>query len=404
MSQTNTTLTTADSGPLVQPGSTRRLDYIDGMRAAACLAVFAHHCWMFSGQPEWRIPLPHGHSVNLLRLCQFGNTGVHLFLLLSGYCLFRSFARPGGMDRFKVGGFARQRAWRILPGYYAACLLFLFLPVLLRPVSGWTVNGFHFAPQPGPVSVLLHILLLHGFYAPALYDLNGAFWSLSLEWQFYFTFPLLAWAFHRQGPWLTLAVVGGVNLLYRYAVARWLLSGDSTANWTWCSIFAGRWLEFGLGMLAAWQAARQPAGKMPGREVIALGAVALGCALAGGAAVAFSPLSDIFWGLAYYCLLRVTLRTGTTAQRLFALRPLVWIGTISYSIYLLHMPLLGVIWDVMPHSGKGQVNITVLATLGLLLVLPLSAFNYRVFERPFLGRGRTPRGAPELAVVGANPS
>jgi peptidoglycan/LPS O-acetylase OafA/YrhL len=272
---------------------------------------------------------------------------------------------------------------------------------MLTPLGRWTGHAYTIPPFPTPFSLALHAFLLHGFYAPAIYDINGVFWSLSLEWQFYFTFPLLAWSFHRNGPWFTVAAVAAVNLAYRIVVWRYLLTADTTANWTWCSVFVGRWLEFALGMLAAWQSVRQSATLKIGRRVPAYGLTAIAFALIGSNVAAFSPLSDIPWGLCYYCVLRAALLPRSAPQRLLSGSLLVWIGVISYSIYLLHMPILGMLAPLVPQNAGGHGSILAIAGFGLLIVLPLARIFFRLFEQPFLKRGRAPRPSTELAAASA---
>ena len=72
-----------------------RIDYIDGLRGLAFMLVVFHHCFLQTGEPVLKIRALHG--VNPLRVFQFGNTGVHLFLVLSGFCLANSFASAGGL-------------------------------------------------------------------------------------------------------------------------------------------------------------------------------------------------------------------------------------------------------------------------------------------------------------------
>ena len=371
--------------PAPAPETVTRLLHIDGLRACACLAVFFHHCWMNANQPQLRLDLL-GKHVNILRLCMFGNTGVHLFLLLSGFCLFYSFAGPGGLAKFHLANFARKRCWRILPAYYAACVVCLLLPFALGYFNSHAGSHFYISPFPGAASLALHAILLHGLYAPALYGINGVFWSLSLEWQFYFTFPLLAWLFHKKGPWFVIGLVGCANLLYRVIVYRYFLTPDPTWNWTLCSVFIGRWLEFCLGMLAAWQlrqSSHESRSRVPSGVFIAAGIL---FALAGAKAPTFSPFNDIFWGCFYYCILRASFVQVSALRRVLSLKPLVWLGGISYSFYLLHMPILSIIAALLAHRMGQNAIMGLLVALGLVITGAAAFAFYKTFEEPYFNR------------------
>jgi peptidoglycan/LPS O-acetylase OafA/YrhL len=390
-------LKTGNASP---PASASRLDHIDGLRAMACLAVFLHHCWMSSGEPQWRLM---GGRVNILRLCQFGNTGVHLFLLLSGFCLFYTFARPGGLEKLDLKKFAQKRAWRILPAYYATCLLCLVLPFVLNSTFTKAETSAIQTHVPGAASLLLHATLLHGFYAPALYDLNGSFWSLSLEWQFYFTFPFLVWLFHKKGAAATVLAVGAVNLIYRILVFRYFLTKDTTFNWTICSLFMGRWLEFTLGMLAAWQLARATPLRRPARRPVSLFCLFIGAALVSGVAgsqmPAFSPLNDILWGICYFFILKAALLTSSPLKRLLCISPLVHLGAISYSVYLLHIPALQIVGRLSMVLTGHNPGMMLYVGAGGLLTLAAALPMYRLFERPFMGKVKTGKIQTDIAVV-----
>ena len=175
----------------------RRLIGLDGMRGLAALAVVFHHCYLlaFPGYPKmagpwWAAWLTYGHFA------------VVIFIVLSGFSLAVSPARSG----WQLGGktnFARRRAWRILPPYWAALAFSLAI--------AWAV-----IPQPGELaptakSVVVNGLLLQDVTgAPTP---NGAFWSIAVEAQLYIVFPLMLLLLRRGSTAVMLSAVGTVVAL-----------------------------------------------------------------------------------------------------------------------------------------------------------------------------------------------
>src|SRR5947209_14700613 len=155
-----------------------RLAGVDGLRAAAALWVVLFHIRVFSGA---RLPF-----APLDFFARSGSTGVSLFLVISGFCLFLPFA-GGKLPRFNTRTFFVRRARRLLPAYYCS----LLFAGALNLIGGGTL-GF------GPMSatdivgqLASHIVLIHTLFPSTFYALNGAYWSLGLEWQLYLAFPVL---------------------------------------------------------------------------------------------------------------------------------------------------------------------------------------------------------------------
>src|SRR5258708_29944634 len=99
----------------------KRLPGVDGLRAIAAMWVVLFHMTAFSGAQFHNIP-------GLDLFLRSGSTGVSLFLVLSGFCLFLPFA-GGRLHRFKAGEFFRRRCKRLMPAYYVALVLALALAV-----------------------------------------------------------------------------------------------------------------------------------------------------------------------------------------------------------------------------------------------------------------------------------
>jgi peptidoglycan/LPS O-acetylase OafA/YrhL len=90
-------------------------------------------------------------------------------------------------------------------------------------------------------------------------------------------------------------------------------------------------------------------------------------------------------------------------SRAFSWKPLVFIGTFSYSLYLIHAPVLQLLWQylISPSSAEPSAKFGFLMTLGLLIVLGAAYGFFRVFEEPFMRPGGRPRGRSVEAAMPA---
>jgi len=132
MTQTSPSPAAQSSTPTLQAFEQGRLPFIDGLRGVAILSVLLYHCWVHTIRTPLLFSLG-GRHVDVTAPLHLGYLGVHLFLVLSGFCLTFPLARrgPSGMV-LDLRRFFRRRALRILPPYYVALGVFSLLPVVER--------------------------------------------------------------------------------------------------------------------------------------------------------------------------------------------------------------------------------------------------------------------------------
>ena len=165
---------------------------LDGIRGLAALFVVMHHIFLraWPGYPVDHAPLWAAGFV-------YGRFAVIVFIALSGFSLALAPARSGW--RFdSLVGFARRRAWRILPPYWAALGFSLLMTWFVLAQPGWTV--------PDRKSVLVYGLLLQDAIPAAIP--NRAFWSIAIEAQLYILLPALLLIVRRASM---IAMVAGVT-------------------------------------------------------------------------------------------------------------------------------------------------------------------------------------------------
>lgn len=321
----------------------RRLPFVDGLRGVAMLMVLVYHCWVHTICAPIPLPLGRWH-LDVTAPLHYGYLGVHLFLVLSGFCLTYPLARRGAAGmRLELGRFFKRRAWRILPPYYVALAFFSFFPAVELALRAALEHSDGGVMPVTLVQVITHLFMVHNFSTAWMGTINGSFWSLALEWQLYLVFPFLVWGLRRWGPARTLAATLALTLAYR----SWVYATQDTSRleigYLWAYALPGRLFEFVLGMTAALTLAglREVPPRAWVRRYLA-GAVTFGLL---GLCVAhlwsvFSPVTDVIWGLAFFCLLMYGGGRSAAGRCWLDSRPLAGLGLISYSVYLIHEPLI----------------------------------------------------------------
>jgi peptidoglycan/LPS O-acetylase OafA/YrhL len=369
------------SPPIPEPPPGRRLAGLDGLRGLAALYVVINHVFLraFPGYPVDNAPFWAGWFI-------YGRFAVLVFIVLSGFSLGLSPARHG----WRLGGisaYARRRARRILPPYWAALAFSLAVAWLIVPQP--------FRGVPDLKSVLVNGLLVQNIAgAPTP---NAAFWSIAVEVQLYLLFPLMLLLVRKRGA---AAMVAAVALV----VAVVGIVGPHVARVDTFVIESAPDLAalFALGIVSAGIVTASAARRSWPWPWLALAAAApVLAAIAWRGSV--WTLDNLYWvdlalAPAIACLL-VSLATGRPASlvRLLDARPIRGLGSCSYSLYLTHAPIIAIVYELIVarrlHQGTGAFLVS------LAIVLPLtigfakafaSVFEKRFqFRRPSgtLGRG-----------------
>lgn len=373
------------------------LGHVDGLRAIAAWVVYVNHAY---GQ-TWLITagqLPPPELSLFSYSLVLGHLAVSVFIVLSGFCLALPLLAQDGLLRGGWQAFYKRRARRILPPYYAALAMSL---LLIWTILGEPTGTLWDVPiQLNPERIISHVLLLQNLFGTG--SVNYVFWSIAVEWQIYILFPLIVLLWRRLGSLLTVLLALAVG----YALATGLSHTRlARASPHYLGLFT-------IGMLAAHIARSDRAlytrllGAVPWRAVAALTGLAVvgilgwqGFRLGHG----WMLLLDLLVGVFACALLVVTSRRDAGRLRtLLAWKPLAAVGVFSYSLYLVHAPLLQILWQyVFNPAGITSTWLFVgLMTVGFALVLGFSYLFHRLFEAPFMsnpGASRRAEPAPSPA-------
>lgn len=425
---------------------------LDGVRGLAILFVICFHIdWMHKGYfyRTW--------SANPLTtaVALAGGSGVTLFFVLSGFLLFMPYAKAllfaGRWPLART--FYVRRALRILPGYYVSLFILILLEqhAYFAPIhwpDAGSYLGFLFDSsqqvQPPTLGNLgLFLTFLMDSSVQTFRRLDGPYWTLAVEWQFYMILPLLALGF--------LLLVRRIQLKYRLRAVTGCLVGLIAAGLLvrfWGFYFqnnptasvlvprpvfnvvlffafgiTGKYIEnFAVGMLASLcyiYAQNLPPEHRFTRTMRRLSLWFWGVGLLIlvfsamwtlqsdphtpawpflGVLAPYHPwLGDMVLALGYGSCVVAILFGPSQLQRPFAWMPLRWIGLISYSLYIWHLPLLQLLQALLARLPKlpFPAEYALYWTWALVVIAPFCLCTYILIERPGMRLGNRWRKAIE---------
>ncbi len=401
---------------------------LDGIRAIAALSVMGFHLNLiaYTDMKLWNFSW--GSLISSVLLS--GGAGVTLFFVLSGFLLFIPYVKSllFNKDWPSARQFYLRRMLRIWPGYYIALfvLILLFQPQYLQPAHWY--------------ELFLFLVFFMDSSQKTFQQLNGPFWTLAIEWQFYMILPLLTllllWLAKRvalrRRIWVIIAflvamMAWGVGTRYigTYYTAhptQTFLVPRPILNDILFFIYGidGKFLEdFAVGMLLCtlYIYARQAA---PDHRLtksihrvswglLGLGLVTLLFAFLWHFSDWFhqgprilNPISNAFaqWGelnlaLGYGLCILAILFGPQLLRTIFEWQPLRWLGMISYSLYMWHLYILEDVKTVLLRHAQGWPPLLLYSALwlgALFVIIPFSYGMYKFIEKPGIvlaGRLRT---------------
>ena len=345
---------------------------VDGVRALAMLMVFCYHIWEFSGSPLWNVgSLSPGNVVGRFSL------GVDLFIVLSGFCLYWPVANT--CKPFDVLQYFQRRFWRIAPAYYMSILVMLLMPNALVIFMKLLHKPATWQEVPGLVQIFTHLTFTHALHPDTWGGIQGSYWSLGLEAQLYVAFPLVLIAVKKLGVPVTALCMWLITVAWSYLWPNVFPNGGFAAS---LSIF-GRWGHFAAGMLVA-HICRGGNRKnhwvlgLFGLTLVVLGQLSI------IREISLIPATDLC-SLSGFALILMSAVQPVGVTTIFSSKPLVYLGTISYSIFLLHQNIMWYFGELLKkilHVSE-SLMFPIYMTVGFGMIVVLASFWYRWFEVRF---------------------
>jgi peptidoglycan/LPS O-acetylase OafA/YrhL len=299
--------------------------------------------------------MPHG-----LPFLSFGYLGVDFFFLLSGFILARAygdrFARQWrGSDYLS---FVRRRAWRLLPLHWTV----LATVALSQLIS---------VPSLDPGSMLQEFALMSAWY-PRGMVINPPDWSLSAEWAANLIFPLLAFMMLDPSKSGRHRAILGVCAAFA-ALLLWTVFHHGSLDSTVAPFAVVRCIcEFSTGMALFRFRAVAPA--LTSDRMLLL--VIVGAAIAIGL-----RLNDLIAVIAMATGLVGVAGNRAWFSKLLSASPVHWLGKVSYSIYLVHFPVIVFVRHLLPANDFKDTLAVIL--ISVPAVIAISALTYRHVELRF---------------------
>jgi peptidoglycan/LPS O-acetylase OafA/YrhL len=350
---------------------------LDGLRGAAALAVVVHHSanvYLDTETRNWQLVTP------ILRaLARLGHPAVLLFFVLSGFVLYVSFLR--GHDK-SYGSFLSRRVFRLYPALIVAVAGAALFHLLQSPrncsaYDPWIASCWCHDLTVGGT---LRIMSLLGLRAEDNL-FNPVLWSLFIEMRFSIVFVLLAALCQRS--WVVIFGVGavayfvGFHLLATAGYHEPFLMGDSLASTAGVTLFYLP--SFILGMLVADILHKRVGHEFwPRSNWIKTGIVAALAVL--GLAVNSDILREFVFAAIIFCIC-----LGGWLDSLLRRRPFLFLGRASYSLYLIHLPIL----FAMTYWLQPKIGITAAVLIAPVLSLVTARTMYSLIEAPGIRAGRT---------------
>lgn len=329
---------------------------IDGLRSLAVLPVLFFHAGfsLFSG----------------------GYVGVDIFFVISGFLITNILMRELEENNFSVLNFYQRRARRILPALFSALFFTSVAAAFILPPELFREYG------QSLVSVVLFVSNIFFYFDGGYFSFAAEkipllhTWSLAVEEQFYIFVPPLLYLLYRLGRSFLGVVIITLSLLSLSLSQYQLLEQQQGA--AFFLIMSRAWELFAGSLIAIYRLDRKqiPAGAA---QILSM----TGLVLIGAGIFCYQPDTP-FPGLAATVpvlgsvLIISFCRPTTWVYRFLSLKPMVWVGLISYSLYLIHQPVFALSRFLFVAEP------TALVFSGLILLsMSLAYANYRYIERPF---------------------
>ena len=339
---------------------------LDGLRTIAALGVVWIHIWTAFGNPSMKLA-----GVDLYKAIAILGNGVDFFFVISGFCMYMVLSKVE-LNVSNYFAFIKKRYKRIAPAFYVSVLVYAFInsPIINKEFI---------------LNILFHAAFINNIFS--YYTISGPFWSIATEWQFYLIIPFLLYFSKRFSLIKSVFFFTIVSLL----VTAFLLYNKYDFNFWSAQIFI-RFPEFAVGIVAAYFFINNK--KLPdflkGWKGLFLGILItylgrlfmyteilaqLGSSGYLFKAISYLVLSGGFGLIMYHMLTENSMPAKWVSSKFF-----IYLGKISYSIYLWHSLAIYFCHDFIMQLPFGNLNPIAAFLVVMVITVVISDISYRLFE------------------------
>lgn len=383
-----------------------KIEALRGIAAMAVVLLHTQNAWylgvggdlLFSDRMRLR-----DHWLGLASIpSTFGFLGVNLFFLLSGLCIHLWWLNRQRLTNkpFEFSSYIGRRLTRLYPAYVGA-ILFSLLMLGLTEWMRIEVLGHDklsvFAT--GLIEkTIRYFTFTHTLKVETFGGYNTPLYTMAIEFHFYILYPVVLYGFRKIGSLTTLMMSTVISI----TISTWVIaSGNAEMIRLFLDSALVRWPEWILGcVMAEWLIRWHQKGissPIANRNCLGLAAATFVLATVLQAKSGISP--DLLWTVSLAPLVMLFLQCSRepSSTRYFWLCKL---GAISYSLYLIHSPILRLFAVLLPPSPASLgVHLIIYITLGLPMIVLAAWGLFKLLEEPFL----SPKNQVRNAEAGVRP-
>lgn len=323
------------------PGAqSRRLVELDALRGIAATLVMLFHY-------TTRYDQLYGHETSPSVFVPWGHYGVNLFFMISGFVIFMTLHRVKRPLDFIV-----SRISRLFPAFWAAIIItFLLTRALDIPEKAVSAG-----------TAAMNLFMIHGLFR--IPHVDGVYWTLEIELIFY-AMALLLYLLGRLDKVHAVLLVLLVLRLSYFLADKW---AGIEMSWTLSHLLILPYIAWFVCGIMIYRLVTFPT-ESPRKDLVVLIA----------AIAQLTIVESIFIGLLAFCFSLVLLAAVKGRLSVLANPVLAWLGTISYTLYLLHE---NIGWGVMMHLERAGVSADISILLAIAVALALASGLTWLVERP----------------------
>lgn len=349
--------------------ASHRLHALDGLRGVAILLVMGFHYFYHLESFYYKSTLyPYGETFSNVLVFKYGYMGVELFFIISGFVIAMTLESSKSVTDFAI-----RRFVRIWPALIVSAVLTFFL--LNWSDSPFALTRRQFWPNFLPSLTLTPTSLWSGLF-PNVDFVTGVYWSLVVEIRFYMIAAILFWLLPRNQLARNLVIFAIVIYIAR-ALLRRLMPGY---NGVYDALFIPDYMPWFAAGAVFYELYKERLAKSTALVMLAAMYALIARVSTNYAMIGRDPVLASTAALSFLALFWL-LSTRPSAVSFLEVRPLVWIGECSYSIYLYHYAV-GMILISQVSKTIGLLSQLLLVAAISLLVFAVGRISYIAVENP----------------------